>query len=183
MFFAHTSLDLPTRVRKPSKRQQGLNPVVPLTPAPAPKTKSHPQIPPKTPTTPLPPAPSSFVSHQIHKSQNRFNRTAARVLFTPHAIQHHAPQTPDSPTPYSSNEQPVSLSDNPSGSEVEAEIGTGLKRLNLAPSSSSSGSQSPRAGPHSKARIISSKPKGGAADVWKFFEKSESNRHICILCK
>src|SRR5271156_5371015 len=176
MFFAHTSLDLPTRVRKPSKRQQGLDPVVPLTPAPAPKTKSRPQIPTEISTTPLPPpAPSSFVSRQIHKSQNQFNRTAARVLFTPHAIRHRAPQPLDSPTPYSSNEQPVLLSDN-SGSEVEAEIETGLKRLNLAPSSSSSGSQSPRAGPHSKARIIPLKPKGGAADVWKFFEKSQSNR-------
>jgi hypothetical protein len=153
--------------------------VVPLTPAPPPKTKTHPQI----PTTPLPPAPSSFVSRQIHKSQNRINQTAARVLFTPHAIRHRAPQPLYSPTPYSSNEQSVSLSDNPSGSDVEAEIGTGLKRLNLAPSSSSSGSQSPRAGPHSKARIIPLKPKGGAADVWKFFEKSQSNRHICILCK
>lgn len=183
IFFAHNSLDLPTRVRKPSKRQQGLDPVVPLTPAPAPRTKSRPQI----PTTPLPPAPSSFVSRQIHKSQNQFNRTAARVLFTPHAIRHCAPQPLDSPTP--SNEQPVhSLSDNPSGSEVEAEIGTGLRRLDLAQLSSSSGSQSPRAGlptvlSKAPSRNISLKLKGGAADVWKFFEKSQSNRHICILCK
>ena len=154
--------------------------MVPLTPAPPPKTKSRHQI----PTTPVPPAPSSFVSRQIQRSQNRFNQTAARVLFMPHAIRHSAPQPPDSPTPHPSHEQPVySLSDNMSGSEVENEIGTGLRRLDIAKSSSSSGSQSPRAGPHSRARNIPFKPKGGAKDVWKFFEKSQSNRHICILCK
>jgi hypothetical protein len=48
-------------------------------------------------------------------------------------------------------------------------------------SSSRSGSQSPRAGPHS-TQHKAQRPKGGASDVWKFFEKS-SGRQTCIFCK
>jgi len=126
----------------------------------------------------------SFASRQIQGSQKR---TAATILFTPRARQHHHPhqvpahQQPPSPTPLQSSRPPLSLSSNssPSGSELEDEVRIGLKRLDLK---SRSGSQSPRAGPHSKQPKITSRPKGGAKDVWTFYEKS-SMRHTCILCK
>ena len=124
----------------------------------------------------------SFASRHIQGSQKR---TAATILFTPCVRQHHpvqvpAHQQPPSPTPQPAK-PPLSLSSSssPSGSESEDEVRVGLKRLQLKPRS---GSQSPRAGPHSKQHGIASRPKGGAKDVWTFFEKS-SVRHICILCK
>jgi hypothetical protein len=60
----------------------------------------------------------------------------------------------------------------------------GLRRLNLEPRSSS-GSQSPRAGRHSKQARVSPKAKGtgrGAKDVWTFFEQV-ANKRNCILCQ
>jgi hypothetical protein len=181
------SLDLPPRVRQPSKRQQGLDPVVPLTPAPPKITQQRQKQVPKTPTYP-----SSFTSRRIQQSQNR---TAARVLFTPLATQQLRPgftpartaaapaHLPDSPTPLQRRQQPV-LS-NQSGSDVEDEVRAGLEDLNLARSgsqSSGSGPQSPRAGPHSKARKVPSKSRS-AQDVWTCFEKLENNRHRCLFCK
>jgi len=124
----------------------------------------------------------SFASRQIQGSQKR---TAATILFTPRARQHHHPhqvpahQQPPSPTPLQSSRPSLSSNSSPSGSELEDEVRIGLKRLDLK---SRSGSQSPRAGPHSKQPKITSRPKGGAKDVWTFYEKS-SMRHTCILCK
>jgi len=46
-----------------------------------------------------------------------------------------------------------------------------------------SGSQSPRAGPHSQPTKASKyKPKGGAKDVWQFFKK-EPGCNICVICQ
>jgi hypothetical protein len=188
IYLLKISLDLPPRrIRQPSKRQQGLDPVVPLTPAPPKITQQRQRQ--QLPKTPIHPNhPSSFTARQIQQSQNR---TAARVLFTPLATQqlhpHFAPPPPpaahllDSPTPLQRH-----VSTNQLGSDVEDEVRAGLERLDLAQSgsqSSGSGSQSPRAGPHSKARKVPSKSKGGAQDVWTCYEKSENNRHRCLFCK
>ena len=129
------------------------------------------------------PPPSSFVSHQIQQSQNRL---AARVLFPPNATQRQRQGVHFTPTPAHQPESSTLLQrpSNETDSDVEPEVRAGLERLDLSNSSSSqSGSQSPRAGPHSKTRNIHSKPKGGAKDIWSFYEKSETNRHRCIFCK
>ena len=63
---------------------------------------------------------------------------------------------------------------------MEDEVRAGLEKLNLQPRSSS-GSQSPRAGPHSKLAKVQ-RTKGGAKDVWHFYEKTGPER-VCILCK
>jgi hypothetical protein len=151
------------RIRKPSKRQQGLDPVIPLTPAP-PKTKARSQQ--QIPVTPLL---TSFASRQIQASRNQ---AAATVLFTPRTkhsfIPHH--DSP-SPTPFQEASQLIS-----SSSEVEEEVRGGLERLELQ-----SDSQSP-VSPLAKHPKVKSRPKGGAKDVWNFFEKS-SEQNICIICK
>jgi hypothetical protein len=59
-----------------------------------------------------------------------------------------------------------------------------LEKLDLCSRSGShsrSGSQSPHAGPHS-TQHKAQRSKGGANDVWNFFEKS-SGRHSCKFCK
>ncbi|KAF8812618.1 hypothetical protein BYT27DRAFT_7182580, partial [Phlegmacium glaucopus] len=175
----HQSSALESRIRKPSKRQQGIDPLLPITPA-RPKASTR--------TIPVPVPPTSFASRQIQVSQNQ---VAATVLFTPHARQHRhtgpvpAYHPPTTPTPLGAPKPVTSLSSNssPSDSEVEDEVRIGLERLDLkSQSGSQSGSQSPRAGPHSKQRKVTSRPRGGAKDVWIFFEKS-SDRHTCLLCK
>jgi hypothetical protein len=176
------SLDLQGRIRKPSKRKEGVDPLLPITPARPPKT------------IPVPFAPVSFASRRIQGSQNR---AAAAVLFTPRANtakQHHGPvpanqYPPPSPTPQRGQSPLKSVltlsSDNsPPGSDIEDEVRIALEKLDLHSQSSShsrSGSQSPRAGPHS-TQHRAQRPKGGANDVWKFFEKS-SARTTCVFCK
>jgi len=169
-----------TRIRKPSKRLLELDPLAPITPA-RPKAKGRQKDP--APVTPALLPPTSFASRQIQASQNRL---AATVLFTPRrghpGSQQH--QQPPSPTPY--RFQPPLISAPPSlssdASDLEDEVRAGLQRLDLQPHSSS-GSQSPDAGPHSKVKKAASKPRGGAKDVWEFFKKSEtSQRHTCELC-
>jgi hypothetical protein len=59
-------------------------------------------------------------------------------------------------------------------------VRTGLERLNLQ-TRSISGSQSPSAGSHSKQKKPF-RPRGGAKDVWTFFQKALGNQ-ICILCQ
>jgi hypothetical protein len=168
------SLDIQGRIRKPSKRKEGIDPLLPITPA-----------------RPL----ASFASRRIQGSQNR---AAAAVLFTPRK-QHHGPVTgpanqyaPPSPTPHRAQsplKTAFALSSNNS-SDTEEEVRIELEKLDLrsqsgsqsrSGSSSRSGSQSPRAGPHS-TQHKAQRPKGGASDVWKFFEKS-SGRQTCIFCK
>ena len=80
----------------------------------------------------------------------------------------------------------LTLSSDNSASDTEDEVRTELEKLDLhsqsgSRSQSGSPSQSPRAGPHSTQRRVQ-RSKGGANDVWKFFEKS-SGRHICLFCK
>ena len=88
---------------------------------------------------------------------------------------------PSSPTPYQPARQSTLLATgSPLGSDVEDEVRVGMERLELQ-SSSSSGSGLPRAGPHSKQKNTS-RPRGGAKDVWSFFEKG-LGRHTCMLCK
>ena len=174
------NLDPKTRVRKPSQRQQGLDPLAPLTPAPPKKhQRQRPENPPKTPV------PTTFASRQ----------RAAAILFTPRT-----PHTPHIRNPRSRvPHQPFStlqsthpqvqvantiLSNSSSDSDIEDNVRAGLARLNLEPRSSS-GSQSPRAGSHSKQARIPPKAKGKdreAKDVWTFFEKTDDKRH-CILCQ
>ena len=106
------------------------------------------------------------------------------MLFTPRR-QHmrsgptSIPQQPPSPTPQRTPTSPILPS--PTGLDVEEDVRAGLERLDLEPRSSS-GSQSPRAGPHSKQAKIRAKSKGGAQDVWSFIEKTAQHR-TCILCK
>lgn len=166
------SLDLQPegRTRKPSKRKEGIDPLLPITPA-------------------RPPV--SFASRRIQGSQNR---AAAAVLFTPRK-QHHGPvpgpanqYPPPSPTPQRV-QTPMELNfthtlSSNNSSDTEEEVRIELEKLDLhsqSGSQSRSGSQSPRAGPHSTQRKAQ-RPKGGANDVWKFFEKS-SARQTCAFCK
>lgn len=60
----------------------------------------------------------------------------------------------------------------------------GLEKIDLRSQSPDSASDPPHAGPHSKQLAASKvlKPRGGAKDVWKFFEKL-SGRHTCVFCK
>lgn len=179
------SLDLQSRIRKPSKRQQGIDPLLPITPAKVPKA------------IPVPLPAVSFASRQIQGSQNR---AAAAVLFTPHAKstarQHRGQVTanqypPASPTPLRTGSPlksvlTVSYGTPPTlaGSDIEDDMREGLERLDLhsrSRSQSRSGSESPRAGPHSKHKVVK-KPRSGAKDVWRFFENS-SGRQKCLLCK
>jgi hypothetical protein len=174
------SLDLQGRIRKPSKRKEGVDPLLPITPARPPKT--------------IPPPPGPFASRRIQGSQNR---AAAAVLFTPRKHQGPVPANqfpPPSPTPQRA-QSPLktgfTLSSNNSSSDTEDEVRIQLEKLDLHSQSGNSGSQSssrskspsqsPRAGPHSTQRRVQ-RPKGGANDVWKFFEKS-SGRHTCVFCK
>ena len=172
------------RVRKPSQRQQGIDPLAPLTPAPPKQHRHQHQVQQQIPKTPVP---ATFAFRQIQASQNK---RAAAVLFTPctpnQRGQVPARQQHPSPTPYSahspvqSNVLPVSGS----GSNVEDNVRAGLERLNLQPNSSS-GSQSPCAGPHSRqprARPVQPKTKGKADDVWTFFEET-GNKRKCTLCQ
>ena len=172
-------------IRKPFKRLQAVDPLAPITPVPL-KTKVQRQQR-GNPKTPVPM--NKFTTRQIQGSQNQ---TAARVLFTPRANQQHprtghipASQPPPSPTPLRAHQPlPTSSPDSSSShSEAEDRLRVRLERLNLQPQSAS-GSQSPRAGPHSKPTRVPVKPKtrGGAKDVWHFFEK-ESECHTCILCR
>jgi hypothetical protein len=87
-FPSQFALDHP-RIRKPSKRQQGIDPLLPITPA---RARAAPSA------IPIPIPHVSFALHQIQHSRNR---VAAAVLFTPRAKQHHGPahQYPPSPTP------------------------------------------------------------------------------------
>jgi hypothetical protein len=72
------------------------------------------------------------------------------------------------------------LADSDSGPELESEsesesdIRTGIKSLNLQP-------RSRHASPHS-GQPIKRRNKGGAKDVWSFFEK-EKHKNVCLLCK
>lgn len=177
------------RVRKPSQRQQGIDPLAPLTPAPPKQPYRQRQTQKQVPKTPVP----AFSSYQIQASRNQ---QAAAVLFTPRT-----PRTPrtrnqrgpipahqqhPSPTPHHVNPlvQPTVFPVSGSGSDVEDEMRAGLERLNLEPLSSS-GSSSPRAGRHSrpsKARPIQPKSKAKANDVWTFFEET-GNQRKCSLCK
>jgi hypothetical protein len=170
-YFIKNSLDIQGRVRKPSKRKEGIDPLLPITPA-------------------RPPV--SFASRRIQNSQNR---AAAAVLFTPRK-QHHGPvpgpasqYPPPSPTPQRAQsplKSALALSSDNS-SDTEDEVRVELEKLDLhsqSGSQSRSCSQSPRAGPHSTQRKAAKaqRSKGGANDVWKFFEKS-SGRHSCEFCK
>ena len=170
-------VDLPPRIRKPSKRLQEIDPLAPITPA-RPKPTRRQQPAPTTPVCPTGHPHVTFASRQIQSSQNRL---AAAVLFTPHGNNrsgHQAPQNQplSSPTPHRSAQQPATGS----GSDVEDGIRAEMRRLELGLSSSSD-SGAPRAGPHSKEKNLS-RPRGGAKDVWSFFEKG-FGRHTCILCK
>ena len=180
--FLKVALDLQSRIRKPSKRKEGVDPLLPITPARPPRT------------IPVPVAPVSFSSRRIQGSQNR---AAATILFTPRshatAKQHHGPPPanqfpPPSPTPQRAQsplKSVLTLSNN--SSDTEEEVRKELEKLDLHSQSGSrsrsgsSGSQSPRAGPHS-IQHRAQRPRGGANDVWKFFEK-KSGRAICIFCK
>ena len=57
--FLKVALDLQSRIRKPSKRKEGVDPLLPITPARPPRT------------IPVPVAPVSFSSRRIQGSQNR----------------------------------------------------------------------------------------------------------------
>jgi hypothetical protein len=175
------------RIRKPSKRLLEIDPLATITPA-RPKAKGRQKDP--APVTPAPLPPTSFASRQIQASQNRL---AATVLFTPRRHRGHPgsqqDQLPPSPTPYRAYQTPLIPTPSSSSSDtsdLEDEVRNGLQRLDLQPQSSS-GSQSPaspRAGPHSKVKKVAPRPRGGAKDVWVFFEKPEnSHRHTCVLCK
>ena len=179
-------LDLPGRIRKPSKRKEGADPLLPITPARPPRT------------IPVPVAPVSFSSRRIQGSQNR---AAATILFTPRSrantVKQHGPLPgnqfpPPSPTPQQGQsplKSVLTLSSNNS-SDTEEEVRKELEKLDLQSQSGSqsrsgsrsrSSSHSPRAGPHSTQNRVQ-RPKGGANDVWKFFEKSPE-RHTCVFCK
>lgn len=172
------ALDLPSRIRKPSKRKEGVDPLLPITPARPPKT------------IPVPIAPVSFASRRIQGSQNR---AAATILFTPRrsrantgpfAANQYPPPSPTPQRAQSPLKSVLALPSNNSSSDTEDEMRMELEKLDLhsqSGSQSRSGSQSPRAGPHSTQRRAQ-RPKGGASDVWKFFEKS-SGRHTCVFCK
>lgn len=139
-------------------------------------------------------APVSFASRQIQGSQNR---AAAAFLFSPRtntAKRGPVPAThypPPSPTPLRIQSPLKSVlalqSDNSSlgsDSETEDEVRIGLEKINLRSQSSQSGSEAEsHAEVHSKQHRAP-KPRGGAQDVWKFFEKlSGSERHKCLFCK
>ena len=126
----------PGHVRKPSKRKEGVDPLLPITPARFPRT------------IPVPVAPVSFSSRCIQGSQNR---AAATILFTPrsHANttkQHRGPLPanqfpPLSPTPQrgqSPLKSVLALSSN-NNSDTEDEVRKELEKLDLQ---SQSGSQS-----------------------------------------
>jgi len=187
---------LTIRTRTKSKRLLQIDPLEPLTPAPPKaKKKSHRQPQPKTPIV----VPSTFATRQVQNSQNR---RAATVLYTPrtHRTGGAQPQQPQSPTPQSihlethSTLQPASqsilhetsagtgdLSD--SDSELEQSIGDALQALNLSRSSSGSSSpHAPRAGRHSKhQKKVALKPRGGAKDVWSFYEKKTWTAGLCVV--
>lgn len=182
--FIHLDPSLPQgRIRKPSKRQLGTDTAAPLTPAPPPKARSRLQNPPATPQ------PGSFASRRIQESRKK---TAATVLFTPRTKQHqrhlsHSPtpghQQPPSPCPFQASEETSQLA--LSDSEVEEEVRAGLEKLDLQPQSDDSAPDSPPSN-HPKVKtaktVKTARPKGGAKDVWNFYEKS-SDRNICIICK
>jgi hypothetical protein len=161
------SLDRQGRIRIPSKRKEGIDPLLPITPARP---------------------PGSFASRRIQDSPNR---AAAAVLFTPrkHHGQFPGPANqypPPSPMPQRAQSPPknaLALSSNNS-SDTEEEVRIELEKLDLhsqSGSQSRSGSQSPRTGPHS-TQHKAQRPKGGAKDVWKFFEIL-SARQTCLFCK
>lgn len=173
-----------TRVRKPSKRLLEIDPLAPITPA-RPKAKGRQQNP--APITPTPLPPTSFASRRIQASQNQL---AATVLFTPRHHHGHPgsrqQQQPPSPTPYRISQPPLihaPSSPSSNASDLEDEVRAGLQKLDLQ-HESSSGSQSSHAQPYSKVKKAAPRPRGGAKDVWAFFEKSESShRHTCAFCK
>jgi hypothetical protein len=169
----------------------------PITPARPKKGKSHPPLKPVT----LAATPSTFATQQVQNSQNQ---RAATVLFTPRPKQRAnealTRERQPSPTPQSI-QPPVHSSLHPASEFVPHDIpsaGTGndssddsepletaLQALDIRSHSrcSSSGSSSPRAGPHSTQRKKTRlKPRGGAKDVWTFYEKS-LGRQVCTLCK
>ena len=160
--------------------------MAPLIPAP-PRKRQRPRQP-NLPKTPVPTT-GTFASRQIQASRNR---RAATVLFTPRPrhtpyIQNPRGQLPNQPSPTpqsrttSSPAQPFFSSISGSSSDTEDDVTrVGLERLILEPSSSS-GSQSPRAGHHSKQARVPPKVKG-AEDVWTFFEEAGNERN-CILCQ
>ena len=141
----------------------------------------------KKPVTP-------FVAQQVQTAQNQ---QAAALLFTPHVVPRPSfdfsvprallgpsrlRQVSPSPLAHRSA-SPLAPDDSSDSDSVEEELGDGLKKINLtAAVRPSPKSKSPRAGPHSKQRGTAAKPKGGARDIWAFFEKSDG-RHNCILCK
>ena len=162
------SLDLQGCIWKPSKRKEGVDPLLPITPA-------------------RPPV--SFSSRRIQGSQNQ---AAAAVLFTPRKQQHHGPAPNQYPPPSPTPQQPLTLSSNNSSSGTEDEVRIELEKLDLhswTGSQSRSGSRSRSCSPSPHTRPHSTmtqhklqRPKGGANDVWKFFDKS-SERHTCVFCK
>ena len=164
------------RARKPSKRAQQIDPLLTITPAKSP-AKAKGSVVPSTP----------FAAQQIQGAQNR---RAAALLFMPHAVLHPslgpARLRPLSPSPVpvpDHSTSPLAPGDSSDSDSLEDEVRDGIKKINLvATACFGSGSKSPCTGPHSKQRVTSLKPRGGAKDVWSFFEKSDKH-HNCILCK
>ena len=141
--------------------------------------RQHQRQVPKTPVS------STFAARQIQSAQKK---KAAAILFTPHAphqgrSQVHTYQSQASPTPHYPHQTPESpiLSSTSRDSDVEVDVRVSLEKLNLE-RRSSSGLQSPCAGPHSKQAKVRVQTKGGAKDVWTFFDKTAQHR-TCILCK
>ena len=108
-----------------------------------------------------------------------------QFLLLLHVKSAHKQSPSPTPTPHQTTPTPVLLpkshsgSPSDSGSDLENEVRAGLKRLELQPQCGSR-SQSPHAGPHSRQRAL--RPRGGAKDVWVFFEKV-SGWHPCLVCK
>jgi hypothetical protein len=170
-----------------------VDPLEPITPARPKKGKSHP------PLKPTPAVPPTFATQQVQNSQNR---RAATVLFTPRpkpsGNEPLARERQPSPTPQSI-QPPVHSSLDPASEFVPHDIssaGTGndssddsepletvIQALDIHSHSHRSSSGSPRAGPHSTQRKKTHfKPRGGAKDVWSFYERS-LGRQICKLCQ
>ena len=117
------ALDFQSCICKPSKQQQGVDPLLSITPA-------QPKVPKKIPVLP-PPDTLSFASHWIQGSQNP---AAAAILFTSHA-KHHTPVTAHhymSPTPPQADSfiLPTGNSSNNS-SDTKDDVRIGLQKLNL----------------------------------------------------
>jgi hypothetical protein len=139
-----------------------MDPVVPLTPG-----KPKHQAPPG-PVTPL----AAFTKPQHHH--------AAAVLFTPRKQQGqtHVTQSQPSPTPKSSIPSfPLRQSVDLSSDDSLGGVPEGIQRLDLAQSDSSI-SHSSETGTHEQKK---KKKKGGALDVWHFFNK-EGSESICKFC-